>query len=198
MSARSLLAAATVTLASLLAVPAAHATLLDLASCPAQSPQQPFMRWLDPAPYVLVADGAFEARGKGWRLAGATVDSGNEPYYVHAAGDKRSLTLPPGMSATSPATCISPDRPTLRFLARGPVLGSLRVDALVGDPGGAVREIPIGAVAGGGSWGPTLPMTVVANLVATLEGEVPAAFRFTATGGTWQIDDVYVDPYVRH
>jgi hypothetical protein len=27
---------------------------------------------------------------------------------------------------------------------------------------------------------------------------VPAAFRFTAVGGSWRVDDVYVDPYVRH
>jgi hypothetical protein len=198
MSARSLLAAATVVLASLFAVPAAHATLLDLASCPTPSPQQPFARWLDPAMYVLVPEGAFEAKGKGWRLAGATVGTDNEPFYVHATADKRSVTLPPGGSATSPATCISPDRPTLRFFARGPVAGSLRVDVLYADPGGTVRELPIGAVLGGGAWGPTQPMTVAANLAAVLDGAVPAAFRFTSTGGAWQVDDVYVDPYVRH
>jgi hypothetical protein len=26
----------------------------------------------------------------------------------------------------------------------------------------------------------------------------PAALRFTAVGGSWSVDDVYVDPYVRH
>jgi hypothetical protein len=198
MSARSLLAAATVTLASLFAVPAAHATLLDLASCPSPSPQQAFAPWLDPAAYVLVPDGAFEAKGKDWRLAGASVGAGNEPFYVHSPGDKRSLSVPPGATATSPVMCISADRPTLRFLARGPALGSLRVDVLFAGPDGTVQELPVGAVLGGGAWGPSLPMTVLANLVATVDGRLPAAFRFTATGGAWQIDDVYVDPYVRH
>ena len=41
-------------------------------------------------------------------------------------------------------------------------------------------------------------MLVVANLLPLLPGEhTPVAFRFTALGGDWSIDDVYVDPYSR-
>jgi hypothetical protein len=201
MSARSLLAAATVVLTLLFAVPAAHATLLDLASCPSATVEHPFSRWLDPAGYVLVPDGGFESKGRGWRLDGAGADTGNESFFVHNAADRRSLTVPAGASATTPATCLSLDRPTLRFIARrnGPsLLTALRVEVLFADATGAVRASPVGLVAGGNAWSPTLQMTVIANLVATLEGAAPAAFRFTALGGGWQIDDVYVDPYVRH
>jgi hypothetical protein len=201
MSARSLLAAATVVLACLSAVPAAHATLLDLASCPSPSVEHPFSPWLDPAAYVLVGDGGAEAKGRGWRLDSASVDSGNESYFVHDPADRRAFVLPAGASATSPATCVSADRPTLRFFARRTgthPLSALRVDVIYPDALGTLRTAPIGLVAGGGAWAPSLPMPVTANLVATIDGAVPAAFRFTALGGGWQVDDVYVDPYVRH
>jgi hypothetical protein len=60
-----------------------------------------------------------------------------------------------------------------------------------------VLTAPIGVVTGGG-WAPTLPMTVVANLLPLLPGDQTAvAFRFTAVAGSWQIDDVYVDPWNR-
>ena len=49
-----------------------------------------------------------------------------------------------------------------------------------------------------GAWQPTLPMTVVANLLPLLPGEhAPVQFRFTPLLGGWQIDDVYVDPMRR-
>ena len=41
-------------------------------------------------------------------------------------------------------------------------------------------------------------MLVIANLLPLLPGETtPVAFRFTAQGADWSIDDVYVDPYAK-
>jgi hypothetical protein len=41
-------------------------------------------------------------------------------------------------------------------------------------------------------------MTILANLLPLLPGEhTPVAFRFTAVGGDWSVDDVWVDPYSR-
>ncbi len=63
---------------------------------------------------------------------------------------------------------------------------------------GAVASLPIGLVASDGSWQPTLPMLAVANLLPLLPGEhTPVALSFTAQGGAWSVDDVYVDPYGR-
>jgi hypothetical protein len=36
---------------------------------------------------------------------------------------------------------------------------------------------------------------VSALALASPDGAIPIAFRFTASGGAWQVDDVYVDPY---
>jgi hypothetical protein len=58
--------------------------------------------------------------------------------------------------------------------------------------------LPVGTVALGGSWAPTLPMltgSAVGGLVSG--GTAQVALRFTAVTGSWQIDDVFVDPYQR-
>ena len=189
--------------AALATAPAADAGMLLSqvgGSCPAQPLQQPFARWLDPLPYTLVGGGSFESGATGWNLSKASVVSGNETFYVRGGGDSRSLSLPAGATATSPAQCASVDRPVLRFFARcsgGTLLSTLKVDVLFEAPlTGAVLKLPVGAVTANGAWAPSLPMAVLANLTALLPGgQTPVAFQFTPAGaGTWTIDDVYLDP----
>jgi hypothetical protein len=168
------------------------------ASCTTQVLERPFIRWLDIFTYTLVPDGGLERGAAGWSRAGSSVISGNESYYVRSRADTRSLRLPPGSSATTPAMCVGLGHPTLRLFARstGSLLSLLRVEVLFEDPLGRVRSLPLGVVTAGSTWRPTLPMPVVANLLPLLPGRKTAvAFRFTPAGsGTWQIDDLYVDP----
>jgi hypothetical protein len=187
---------------SLFAAPPARAGVLVASApdCDDQVLEQPFLPWLDPASYVLVPDGDLSAGGAGWQLSSASIAEENEPYQVHGAGPARSVALPPGSSATSPALCVGLLHPTLRFFARntGTTLGTLRVEVLFEDAAGNVRALPIGQVLGHRGWSPTLPMPVIANLLPLLPGQHTAvAFRFTPSGpgSSWLIDDVYVDPY---
>ena len=180
---------------------AAAGPLVDAAPpCGDQVLEQPFTPWLDPFSYTLVPDGGVEAGAAGWTLTGsAGVVEGNEPFQVGSAGDHRSLSIPNGSSATTPAVCVGVEHPTLRFFARnsGSFLSSLQVSVVFEDVAGIQTSLPIGVVAGG-SWSPTLPMPVVANVLSLLSGgETAVAFRFTPVGfgGSWRIDDVYVDPY---
>jgi hypothetical protein len=176
----------------LLVAPAAQASVLT-ASCEGQVLERPFLPWADPAQYVLAPDGGFGAGADGWQ--GGAVIAERSPL----SGDS-ALRLGEDGSATSPAMCVTLAHPTLRFLARnaGELTGTLGVEVLFEDLGGRVQALPIGVVAGGASWTPTLPMPVVANLLALLPGgQTAVAFRFTARGGDWRIDDVYVDPYCK-
>ena len=171
--------------------------------CDDPAMENPFLPWIDPASYVLAPDGTLEGGAAGWSLDGASIASGNEPFYVHGAGESQSLAIAPGGSATTPAMCVGIEHPTLRFFARrsgGSLLSSLRVEVLFEDAGGDVHSLPIGTHSAlGTSWAPTLQMVIGANLLALLPNERTAvAFRFTASSGaTWHIDDVYVDPYRR-
>ena len=180
--------------------------LVDAATnCEEQSLSQPFVPWLDPADYTPLGGGSFETGAAGWtRSGGAAVADGNEPYHVAGPGTS-SLALPAGAVATSPVICVGVEHPTIRFFANrtnGGLLGlgSLRVDVLFENNLGVVSSLPIGTVGStAGVWQPTLPMTVVANLLPLLPGDhTPVAFRFTAqAGGAFSIDDIQVDPYGR-
>jgi hypothetical protein len=166
-----------------------------LGSCPGQQLSQPFAPWLDRASYTLVDDGGFESGALGWTLkGGAAVVSGNEPWRVRGAGDSRSLSLPAGAQATSPATCIGVLHPTARFFARS-LGGALKVDATITIARISV-PVPVGVVVAGSSFAPTLPLPLVANLTAPLAvGGATVTLTFTALGGAVQIDDLYIDPF---
>jgi hypothetical protein len=88
----------------------------------------------------------------------------------------------------------------MRFFARngsGP-LSTLAVSVRFETSLGAVAEVPVGIVAAGSSWTPTLPQLVVANLLPVLPNDRTAIqFRLTPLLGSWQVDDVYVDPWRR-
>jgi hypothetical protein len=63
---------------------------------------------------------------------------------------------------------------------------------------GAVVETPVGAGLLGTSWSPSLTGVIVTNLLPLLPNNKTAvAFRFRAVTGSWNVDDVYVDPYQR-
>jgi len=197
---RSLLVGLALVAASITASTATAGNFTDSAqTCSSQMLEQPFRRWLDPAKYFLAPGGSFEDGAPGWQLNGASVVDGNEPFAVRSAKDDSSLSIPNGASATTPAMCVTLAHPDLRFFARnkGSLIGLLRVDVLVDTPLGVVT-LPIGVVAGGQAWTPTLPTPFLANALALLgkNGETAVAFRFTSMlGGSFQIDDVYVDPY---
>jgi hypothetical protein len=170
-------------------------------NCSGQALSQPFARWLDYGSYELVPNGNLESGGKSWLLAGgAKVVAGNESFKVAGAGDASSLLLPNGSSATTAPLCVGLDSPTLRFFARknSGLLSTLAVSAVLRLEGGGTLTVPVGVVAAGGSWTPTLPYLFLGNLLPLLPGQyTPVSFRFTPLLGSWQVDDVYVDPFRR-
>jgi hypothetical protein len=168
-------------------------------SCDSQVLGQPFLPWADVALYTLNPGGSFEDAGAGWRLDGASVADGNEPYYVTGAADRQSLSLSAGGSAVSAPICVGIEHPDIRFFANASNPGArLTVEVLFESQSGDVLSAPIGAVSGSSGWAPTAPFPIVANLLPLLPGRHTAvAFRFRATGGSFRIDDLYVDPYQR-
>jgi hypothetical protein len=184
---RHLLTACTVILGFLLAAPIARA------DCDGQAFEQPFTQWSDYAQYTLVGDGDLTAGGAGWDLDGADLVDDNEPWYVHGGDTPRALRLRAGDSATTPPICVSLAHPTMRFFLRnrGGLLGTLTVEVITSSG----LALPVGIIPGllgDDDWNPSAPLLVVGNL---LDDEV--SFRFTAggIGGSYVIDDVYVDPY---
>ena len=202
---RVALVAALSSLGLALAVPAAHANVLSLLSpCSSETYSHPFAQWGDNADYTSVPGGSFESGSAPWMLTGgAAVSDGNESYNVGNAGDAKSLGLPAGSSATSPAQCTGIDHPTMRFFVRnqGSSSSRLRVDVLYPGLLGAVRSETLGYIGGTADWQPSNTQgLLIGNLMSTLSlSRTVIAFRFTPAdaSGKWSIDDAYLDPYRR-
>lgn len=168
------------------------------AGCPAVPTMQAFSPWQDFADYFLAPDGGFEADGAGWDLTGgAAAVEGNETYAVGGADDHRSLSLPAHSSATMARMCIGIEHRTMRFFVRGTGSGVVRVDAVYAKGTDREKSVRLASVAAGESWAPSPVVPLIVNELAPDTGNaLEVSLRFTARGdGSWQIDDVYVDPY---
>jgi hypothetical protein len=162
-------------------------------ACPDPT-SQPFRSWSDYAQYAQVPDGGFEGGAAGWTLAGgAKVVSGNEPFFIRSAGDRKSLTLPAGSAATSPPMCISLLSSKMRFVAGGSK-GSVKVQVLYrGALSSTLGILDGGAVTSNGTWAPSPELTMLGGVLPLLTQSVQ--FRFVATSGALRVDDVFLDPW---
>lgn len=192
----------TVALCALIPAAAANA-VVSLEDCDGAELSRPFAQFGDPAQYKLAPGGDFEG-AHGWTLSGgAKVASGSEPWGVTGKVGAKSLVVPAGGSATSPATCVNAAYPTFRFFSKssGGLLGLLpavKVEVLYGEGLAQIVALPAGVALPSSGWIPNAPMLTSAAVGAALAGgEAPIAIRITSVSGTWSVDDVFVDPYRR-
>jgi hypothetical protein len=180
-----------------LAVPAAaSAAPAPAGTCGTGSPV--FARWSDTSNYVIATNGDLEAGGGGWTLAGgAAVVPGGDPFALGGKLSTKALAVPAGGSATTPATCIAQGMPTFRLLARnqGSATSKLRIEVVYGTGASASSRVAADVTAGA-AWAPTKQLSLAFGLVGDAQS-VQVRFRPLDSAGRWQIDSVYVDPYLR-
>lgn len=158
----------------------------------------PFEAWGDHANYLLMPGGSFERGQPAWSLSrGAYVGAGNEPFYTENDRGSRSLYLPPGSSATSPTGCFEFGDWHARFFVRG--TGSrnarLEVDVIVPSVVGVLTVLDGGSVSPSGQWQPSPRIGMLVCNVTSLVGTKAVSLRFRSVNGTFQVDDVYIDPW---
>ena len=190
----------------LLAVPASAGVLSTVAgilpSCAARPTTTPFTPWGDNSNYFLMPGGGFEAGAPGWTLAGGPkVVTGNETSFLNAKTDTHSLAMPTAATVVSPTVCVAMGENTIRmFVKNSGVAGSsLHIQALVENPlTGLVLStgFDINGVAGNTSWAPTGRL-LIPNLLGGVLGTQNLTLVFTTSGkpATWNVDDVFVDPF---
>jgi len=173
-------------------------------ACSYTGAEQVFKPWGDSNSYVLAPDGGFEAGGAGWALSGgAQTVAGNESFFLNDAGDSNSLSLPSGSSAVSPPVCMALDTPTFRLLDRntGSAGSGLRVEAVY-PLLGLIRTKTVSTVYAGPNWAPSQQMSAVLTLSTIVGTLIPSSIQIritpTGSGGNWQVDDLYIDPFARH
>jgi hypothetical protein len=170
-------------------------------SCPSTSTSPIFASFGDTAGYVPVPGGSFEANTSWkWALTNASLVAGNEPWQVGSLNDTQSLNINPGGTAVSAQVCVDATRPTWRFFAHSTnnlSKTTLTVSLQYVSSTGSTVTLPVGTLSGAGytSWQVT-PILAAGTLLPTGTGAVQANIVFAAgSGGSWQIDDAYVDPY---
>ena len=161
---------------------------------------QVFSRFGDSSNYARMLNGGFENGSTAWVLSGgARVVSGNEPYYLSGnTGDSHSLLLPAGSSAYSGTVCFALGDWHLRLMMkRLSASGGLRVQVIVPSILGILTILDGGTVSGSTSWAPSPRLQLLLSNVISILGTRAVAFRFTpvGAGASYQIDDVYLDPW---
>jgi hypothetical protein len=173
-------------------------------ACPDPT-SQIFAPWGDFSNYAYAPDGGVEAGAAGWKLSGgAGTVRGNEAFFVHDEGDRYSLSLPAGSSATTPPMCVGLLSGKMRFFTQntGSAKSHLRVQViylggvggLLGSVGKTLGVADLADVTGGSTWQPSQAVPMLGGVLPLLTQAVQ--FRFTPAdrSGNWRIDDVYLDP----
>jgi hypothetical protein len=166
----------------------------------------PFAPWGDDGQYFLISGGDFEGDLSDWTLNdGAATVSGNESYQLGSPSDSQSLLLPNGASVTTPTICVTAQSPDLRLavLNTGAKDAKLEVDLNFTDDKGNPRTQKLKDLRGGPSWKLTdsLKFLGPVNSILKRNGQTTVSFTFVASAkkdsqdSSWQIDDLYVDPY---
>lgn len=215
---RILAAAAAIGAAAGLALPSAASAALSttnltapLGSGPCVLPptSQVFSDFGDTNNYYLAGGGGFEQGLRGilggsghaaaWAGDGATsIVAENEPFRLAGARDRSSVRVADAGTLTSSAFCVSADQPHLRLLAKSVSgTGTLQVRvSTVGWTGGHRATTTVITARAHGEWAPTRFVTLnTAGMPADERGL--ANVTITSRGGTWLVDDVFIDPYAK-
>jgi hypothetical protein len=194
--------------ASLIAVLSAVAVFVVPAAAQAACAPTPttkaFQAFGDSNDYSLVPNGGFETGAGGWALSRASVAWGNESWSVRGTGDSKSLAIDAGGVVVSPTVCIDINRPTYRFFAKrtSGSWGVLNLRVRWQDASGRTNETTVAALDSnfGTAWRVS-PALNIASLLglwnADQDASVQLVFDPENYGGSWAIDDVYVDPYAK-
>jgi len=168
-----------------------------LPSCGAKT--YPFTPWSDYDAYCAFPNLGFESGTTKWTLTGkASVVAANEPWHVSGACT-HALQLGPGATARSSTLPVNLLDPWIRLFARsaganGSLLVQVQFRGLLGNLTGVLN---VGSLSPSGysSWQPTQRvLSALALPLLTTSAQVLLTSR--ATSGSWQVDDVYLDPCV--
>ena len=162
-------------------------------SCPARTMKTAFSSFGDTSQYFLAPNGGFESGTSGWTVGGgAAVVAGNETSYLNSKSDARSIKLPANGWVQTGQICTNPNDQTIRLMVKG-VSGQLKVDATILS-GGNIRTWS-SQVDANGSSGWRASQIIQFALGNQYLGATTIQLKFTALSTTWQIDDLYIDPF---
>jgi hypothetical protein len=186
--------------AAALAIPVASASLVGASLLPScGTTTHPFQAWGDSSAYCAFPNLGFESGSTAWTLKGsASIVAANEPWHVSGPGT-HALQLGPGATALSSPLPVNLLDPYLRFFAHSAAAnGSLQVQVVFrGLTGNLTGLLNFGTLSPGGyaTWQPT-QRVLSALALPLLTSTAQVQFTSQAKSGSWQLDDVYLDPRI--
>jgi hypothetical protein len=195
-------------LGAMIAALAVRPDAAQAADCGARTLVTPFTEFGDSNSYFLAPSGSFESGTQGWSLAGSSVVTGEDPFDLLGGLDTKSLRVA-STATKSPSFCITRDDPHVRFAARSVKnygasnnSTSLQVTAVLRSANGGSTSYYLGALAPQSdsswfvspslAWGSVFADWLFVNGTATLELQ----FSLQGSGGSWYVDDIFVDPFI--
>jgi hypothetical protein len=174
--------------------------------CDPAEPTQPFLAFDDPDSYVPVFNGGFEDGLTGWTIEGKG-DATVVPSINPDGTSGNALELGKGTKLLSPPICFDETRPHSRmFVRKMDEKSSIRVKIQYarypkGNPAHVKlddfgRDDPVLS-----TWGASPRLDALGGLKKLVmpdsNGQRWYQYEISAKGGTWQIDDLFVDPRIR-
>lgn len=165
--------------------------------CGARSTTAAFARWGDTNQYFVADGGTFEVGSTPWVTWGAArVTLNQSPFAMTGLGHTRSMRLPAYSGAGTPPICVFHNEESVRFSYKAPYAGAtLAVYVEVANElGYEYTETYITAT--GRAWDVS-PVIDVPNLRDSNGQQWITIWIQPLDGfGTWQVDDVMVDPWI--
>jgi hypothetical protein len=154
--------------------------------------------------YFVAPGGDFEGDGDGWQLeGGASIDAGSSAFSPLGSGE-RSLRLPVGAAATSPAFCVDERYPHFRITVGQLGSRKARIRVSVVYPGLAknVRKEADVDADSKHPWKLSKKLGIKPGYGRNVRGWRLVALRFEVIkaedGADARVDDVVVDPRLRY
>jgi hypothetical protein len=201
---RLLLAAGVLGGVALTALPIAAAqakTITTSTPCPTATLSQPFLTQGDAGYYWLLPGGSFESSLSGWTLTGgAAVVAGSEPYAATGSLGASSLSLPAGASVQTPFVCVDGSDTYFRFFALNKQAAATLSVTVVYQIGGQKVAFKQTTISGDSKWTLSGALHTGGKIASRLSGIGTAQMSlvFAAAGGASQIDDIFIDPRLKH
>jgi hypothetical protein len=189
------LVAGTLALGALSAGPSVAGAATTASYCSTSTGAQVFAPLLDTRYYIPVPGGTFEG-SPSWTLAGgAATVTADDPFNVGGVAETTALRLPAGAVATSPALCMDVTMPTMRYTVRADRPGAT-LQVLVSQDGAKWQPVA-SYTSSGTSWAaPSYDLTSAMKMSYLSKNTSQVGFQLVATGGTFTVDDVFVDPFI--
>jgi hypothetical protein len=190
-----------------LAVPgaASAASASQNLTCTAQAVASPFSIFGDLTSYWLAPGGSFETGAAGWKLDGAKVVTGNEPWGIVKGTKSLQFSGDATIdSATTPEFCVDPTHPTFRFLVKNAAaVGVLNTWINFKAASGVTLKVPAKVNSFTfGAWTLSASQPLASKIPDVFLGTgTTASITFQAQTTTakegLRIDDLMIDPYRR-